>query len=146
MKWSRRLKSPPSPKPSRKNSLRYLWLSHEQAHAIARHTLDESPREACGIIGGSDDRASMMIPVPNVAPDPVTTYRLDDMVLGRTLMEFHAQGLSAIGFYHSHPAGAPIPSKMDIRQATYPNTAYLIVGLRSGNPEFAAWEINAGEV
>jgi desampylase len=126
--------------------LRYLLLSSEQARAIARHALEDAPREACGIIGGSDDRASVIVPVPNVAPDPITTYRLDDTVLGRTLMQFHAQGLSLIGFYHSHPANAPIPSRMDIHLATYPDTAYLIVGLGSGTPEFAAWEMNAGEV
>jgi desampylase len=125
--------------------LRYLWLSSEQARAIARHALEDAPREACGIIGGSDHRVTVIVPVANIAPDPVTTYRLDDTVLGRTLMQFHAQGLSLIGFYHSHPDGAPVPSRTDIRLASYPDTAYLIVGIGSGTPEFAGWEINAGE-
>src|SRR5688572_6552238 len=98
---------PPTQWNRRTNNMRYLWLSSEQAHAIARHALNEAPREACGIIGGLDDRARLIVPVPNVAPSPLTAYHLDDAVLARTLMQLRSQGLSIIGFYHSHPAGSP---------------------------------------
>lgn len=126
--------------------MRYLWLSREQAREIVRHATSDAPREACGIIGGVDDRARIVVPAPNTASDPRTTYHLDDATLARTIMQFRSQGLSLIGFYHSHPNGSALPSKTDIRLAAYPDTAYLIVGLGADEPELAAWRIQSGEV
>ena len=37
------------------------------------------------------------------------------------------------------PAGDPIPSPTDVALATYPDTAYLIVGLGRDAPRLAAW-------
>ena len=43
--------------------------------------------------------------------------------------EARAKGLDVIGFYHSHPHSAPVPSATDVAEAAYPNHLYLIVGL-----------------
>src|SRR5258708_29135072 len=54
--------------------------------------------------------------------------------------------VSMIEIYHSHAKGNPIQSKEAIRQSNYPATAYVIVGLRDGEPRLAAWEILPGRV
>jgi [CysO sulfur-carrier protein]-S-L-cysteine hydrolase len=123
-----------------------LWLSEAQAREIAEHALREKPREACGLIGGVNGRAMRIISVANAAANPNQQYYMDEAALTAALFELERGGLSLIGIYHSHPEGEPIPSPTDVRLAAYPGTAYLIVGLKHGQPEFAAWEIRGGEV
>ena len=40
-----------------------------------------------------------------------------------------AAGMDVVGFYHSHPHSAPVPSETDLDEASYANHLYLIVGL-----------------
>ncbi len=126
--------------------MQYLWLTLPQAWEIARHALADAPNEACGIIGGRDGRATHTIPTPNIAAEPATHYTLDPSALVKALMAFQQDDLDIIGFYHSHPHDEPIPSATDVALATYPDTAYVIVGLKDGEPELAAWTINYGDV
>lgn len=123
-----------------------LWLTDQHAQAIAQHAQAESPNEACGLIVGQGSRAIRIIPVKNVSPDPRHHYVMDIAALAQVLPAAHREGLELIGLYHSHPASDPLPSPTDIAQATYPRTPYLIVGLRSGEPKLAAWEMTAGRV
>jgi proteasome lid subunit RPN8/RPN11 len=126
--------------------MRYLWLTDEQARVIAGHARAEAPRETCGIIGGVDGQAKRIIPAANVAAEPLHMYTLDPAALVKAAMELRADGLEIIGFYHSHPESAPRPSQTDIRLASYPDTAYLIVSLAKDDAEFSAWRIQYGEV
>ncbi|MBZ0277595.1 MAG: M67 family metallopeptidase [Anaerolineae bacterium] len=123
-----------------------LWLPPVLVNTITQHAHSEFPREACGIIGGKGEQAQRVIPVANIASDPIHHYRMDERALTQTLFRLEAEGLSLIGFYHSHPQGDPIPSPTDVREAHYPHTVYLIVGLRHSPLRMAAWEINHGEV
>ena len=125
--------------------MRTLWLTRAQAETIGRHALAERPDEACGIIGGREGRVERILPVTNIAPDPREHYTLDHTELGRALLAFERDGLDLIAFYHSHPHSDPIPSRTDVALATYPDTPYLIVGLHSGDPEFAAWRLAGGD-
>ena len=123
-----------------------LWLSAEQAQAIIAHARKDAPREACGLIAGRNgERAREIIPLANSADDPVHQYHMDDVALVKAFVSVEARGLEVVGFYHSHPEGEPIPSRTDIQQATYPDTPYLIVGLRGG-AKLAAWRMRAGQV
>ncbi len=123
-----------------------LWLTPDQAKTIAAHARAEQPREACGLIAGKGERAIEIIAIPNVARDPQHTYYMDERSLAAALTSLDTRGLELIGLYHSHPTSNPIPSPTDIRQASYPDTPYLIVGLKSGQPQLAAWSIRAGQV
>ncbi len=126
--------------------MRTLWLSHEQALTIAQHALADHPAEACGMIGGRGSVAHVVVPLPNAAADPLRQYVIEPQALVRTLYDFERTGLALIGIYHSHPDGEPRPSPTDIREAAYPETAYLIVGVRQGETRFAAWQINREQV
>lgn len=123
-----------------------LWLTDQHADDIAQHAQSDAPREACGLIVGQGSRAVRVIPVKNIALDPLHNYVMDTTELARILPAIHREGLELIGLYHSHPASDPIPSPTDIAQATYPRTPYLIIGLQSGEAKFAAWEMTAGRV
>ena len=122
-----------------------LYLTESQARALRDHAQKDAPREACGLLVGVGQQAREVIAVPNIAADPIHHYHLDDETLGRTLLSLDARHLDLVAIYHSHPDGEAIPSPTDIRQATFPDTPYLIVGLRGG-PHMAAWQIHYGEV
>jgi proteasome lid subunit RPN8/RPN11 len=125
----------------------YLWLSDEQLKFIVKHTLDEVPSEACGIIAGVDNQAHRIIPVHNVAYDPTHHFIMDQRALSQHLPTLTNDGLDVIGFYHSHPDQDPIPSEADQLEAYWGNSAvHLIVGLKRGQPMLAVWRIKVGEV
>lgn len=123
-----------------------LWLTEAQARALVEQARSDAPNETCGVLGGSGDRVESVLPVPNVAATPRVYYRLDERAQVMAFAQISAAGQSVIGFYHSHPAGDPIPSPTDIQLANYPNTAYLIIGLKHVEPQLAAWTMNYGEV
>jgi proteasome lid subunit RPN8/RPN11 len=51
-----------------------------------------------------------------------------------------------VGIYHSHPAGAALPSAADVAEATWPDVAYVIIGLgAAGEPEVRAWRLQHGQ-
>lgn len=124
----------------------YVWLTEEQARLIARHALDDRPNEACGLLVGKNKHIQQIIPTPNISNDPCHRFNIAPSALAQHLSEIRSQGLSLLGFYHSHPEGEPIPSPTDIREATYPDAIHLIVGLKTGKPKLGAWEIDGNRV
>ncbi|MDZ4764909.1 MAG: M67 family metallopeptidase [Chloroflexota bacterium] len=124
-----------------------LWLTPAHADQIVAHAQTEVPREACGLIIGTPDfHAVEIVPIPNAAADPDHSYRMDERVLAAALTDADARGCSLIGIYHSHPNGDPLPSPDDIALAFYPDTAYVIVGMKPPQPRLAAWHIRYGQV
>jgi proteasome lid subunit RPN8/RPN11 len=123
-----------------------LYLATENARLIAAHVQREMPNEACGVVLGIQNEVKQIVPLPNVAASPKISYRIDDQALVQTFFNAKQNGLTVVGFYHSHPNGDPIPSQTDIQQSAYPDTAYLIVGMRSGEPCLAAWSIQHRQV
>jgi proteasome lid subunit RPN8/RPN11 len=123
-----------------------LYVDPENARLIAAHVLKEMPNEACGALLGIQNQVKQIVPLPNVAASPKTSYRIDDQSLVQTFFKAKQNELAVVGFYHSHPKGDPLPSQTDIQQSAYPDTAYLIVGLSSGEPRLAAWSIQYKQV
>lgn len=123
-----------------------LWLTQEQARFITQHAFAESPREACGILGGSGGRVTQVISIPNDAADPQHFFEMEPALLAQAFFDLQRDGLTLLGFYHSHPRGKPIPSTVDIDRALYPDAAYLIVGLQDDEARLAAWQIRYRQV
>ncbi|MEO8395776.1 MAG: M67 family metallopeptidase [Chloroflexota bacterium] len=123
-----------------------MWLTPEQAQTLIAHAHAEAPNEACGIIAGRGERAVEITPIPNAAADPQHSYYMDERRLVETLSSLSARHLDLIGFYHCHPQTDPIPSTTDIKQASYPDTPYLIVGLKGTEARLAAWTMRFGQV
>jgi len=100
-----------------------------------------APREACGLLVGSDGCVEHVVPARNVDPLP-TRYRIAPADHFAALRAARAMGLQVIGAYHSHPAGGPEPSPADVAEAVT-DFLYLIVGLAPA-PAVALWLLMDG--
>jgi proteasome lid subunit RPN8/RPN11 len=114
--------------------------------AIAEHAQESAPAECCGILLAQAGTVTDMLRSRNTEGErPTRRYRLDPRVqLAALDAEIEGRALIA-GYYHSHPVGPPSPSPTDVAEAV-PETTYLICGLATGRPEFAAWRSEEGRL
>ncbi len=87
--------------------------------------------EACGLLGGSQSRVEEVVPIRNAAESQVR-FRMDPTEQINALFGFEERGLELVSIYHSHPAGPPGPSHIDISEAAYPEAVQLIWFLEEG--------------
>jgi proteasome lid subunit RPN8/RPN11 len=65
----------------------------------------------------------------------------------RILSGMEDAGLELGAIYHSHTRSAPYPSQTDINLAFYPESLYVIVGVKDPDaPEVRAFRIEDGQV
>jgi desampylase len=111
-----------------------VFVPLELARELVRLCLGERPREACGALVGRRTahgfRLHGLRPGPNLHPRPHGGFELDPGAVLAAEHEARAAGLERIGFFHSHPAGPPTPSRAD-REGAWPAELALIVGLDS---------------
>lgn len=119
-----------------------LYIPAGISRLLARDALSVYPHEGCGILLGTGNEVKQFVSVPNVATTPSNAYVMDEQVLVQAFFSAKKQGFEVVGFYHSHPDNDPIPSQVDVSQAHYPDTAYVIVGVRGRETQVAAWSIN----
>lgn len=127
---------------------------HLEAAAVASiqaQARASAPAECCGALvglapatpekrGGGDAgvvRVARVLALPNVAGDD-RHYLIAAADVLRAEAEATEVGLEVVGFYHSHPASAPVPSPTDLETA-WPWYSYLIVDARTG--ELRAWRL-----
>ncbi len=112
---------------------------------LIEHARAEAPDECCGMIAALDGRAVAVHRATNTAHSPLR-YEMDgrEQYALQSAIEDAGQELGAI--YHSHTRSAPLPSQTDINLAFYPESLYVIVGLKGDEPEVRAWRIVDGEV
>ena len=113
-------------------------LSFAQAHEDV---------EICGLIGGRDGQMTTLYPIENIAGDPAYIFEMDPakQIAAMRQMRENSEELTAI--YHSHPSSPAQPSQTDIKQAAYPEAAYLIVSLNTkGVLEMRAYKVANGNV
>jgi proteasome lid subunit RPN8/RPN11 len=107
---------------------------------ILRHSMEEMPREACGLIIGHIEGSRVIVKgihrAGNISGSQLL-YEVDPQDIYRAIKEAESSGLELIGVYHSHPVGAPTPSKIDEERAI-PGFIYLIV---SGSGDFKAFKL-----
>jgi len=96
---------------------------------MRQHVLQQAPLEACGLIGGYQDkgvyRAELVIPTKNLLQS-LTHYQIDPQEQINAFEKFERAGMDLVAIYHSHPSGPAQPSPTDIAQAYYPEAVYLI--------------------
>ncbi|ANY20921.1 hypothetical protein A6F68_02423 [Tsuneonella dongtanensis] len=86
------------------------------------------PREACGLLLGSNDVIGEVRACDNVHPRPETHFEIDPRALIEAHRAARAGGPEVIGYWHSHPAGRPEPSATDRAHATGDGKVWAIVG------------------
>ncbi len=103
---------------------------------IARAVLDRmraeaeaaAPRECCGILLGEGNEIRDLIPAANIADDPVRLFEIDPAVLIAAHRAARADGPAILGYYHSHPAGEPVPSAIDQAMAGRDGRIWALLG------------------
>lgn len=126
-----------------------LSLPRGVARAALAHARAELPHEACGLLSGSLEAATVRAfhPARNVHASPLR-YSVHPEDLVRITYAIDGAGEEVVAVFHSHPRSAAVPSPADLREATHPDAYYLIASLADGEaPQDAlrAWRIRDEE-
>jgi len=125
-----------------------IYLDAEQQGQIARHGEATYPHEGCGLLLGQLDpdaiRVAEVLTVDNVREDSRhNRYVIAPEDVLRAEREADAKGLELVGFFHSHPDAAPVPSDYDLEHASWPGFAYVIVSVQQGRATTTrAWQLS----
>jgi proteasome lid subunit RPN8/RPN11 len=122
-----------------------LRISRQLLDDVIAHAREDAPNECCGMIASRDGEAIAVHRARNTAASPFR-YEMDGMEQYRIQTEIEDAGLELGAIYHSHTRSAPEPSQTDINLAFYPEALYVIVGLKSPEPDVRAWRIVDGQV
>jgi proteasome lid subunit RPN8/RPN11 len=96
---------------------------------MVAHAREDLPNECCGMIGGTDGEASMVIPVVNSAASPLR-FEMDPQGQYNALKAIEDDGKEMLAIYHSHTKSAAYPSQTDVNQAVnWPDAIWVIVSL-----------------
>ncbi len=96
---------------------------------MVAHALEDLPNECCGMVGGSDGEAGVVIPVANAAASPLR-FEMDPQGQYDALMAIERDGKELLAIYHSHTKSAAYPSQTDVNQAvSWPDAIWVIVSL-----------------
>jgi proteasome lid subunit RPN8/RPN11 len=112
--------------------------------SLIAHAREDAPRECCGLLLGRDDEIVEARRARNVATSAATRFFIDPKDHIDARREGRARGLEILGFYHSHPHGAAVPSATDVAEAAYPGSVYTIIGLGADVPEVRVFEFADG--
>ena len=108
-----------------------IRISNDQLQQMLEHVAEVEPWEACGLLGGSRSRVDEVVPIRNAAESSVR-FLMDPSEQIDALFRFEERGMDLVAIYHSHPAGPPSPSSIDINEAAYPEAIQLIWFLEEG--------------
>ena len=118
--------------------------------AICAHALQESPRECCGLLIGTDRGIIEAVATANVAADPLRRYQVSPAEHFAQIRRFREPApdratAGVIGAYHSHPRSAPRPSPTDIEEA-FEDFLYIIAGPADDSApiDLRAYRLRAG--
>ena len=125
--------------------LRRLCLSAVARDALVAEAGAAGGAECCGLLAGTGEVVERIYPVPNAAEERSARYEMAPAEMWAARRRAAADGYEVLGFYHSHPRTAPVPSSYDVERAYYPDAIYAIVG-PSAEPRVRAFRISGGHV
>lgn len=98
-------------------------LAAMRAAAAAAH-----PHEACGLLLGEGAHIAAVRATRNVHPAPGTRFEIDPQALINAHRAARGEGApQVVGYFHSHPRGAPAPSAADQACAARDGRIWAIV-------------------
>ena len=101
---------------------------------VISHARAAAPAECCGVLLGRAGELVESVRARNLSDDP-SRFLIDPKDHFDARRRASSRGLDVVGFYHSHPHSAPLPSPTDVAEAAYPDHLCLIVGLHAEPPE-----------
>ena len=106
-----------------------MKISRALVDEMVAHAREDLPNECCGMVGGADGEASVVVPVVNSAASPLR-FEMDPQGQYNALKQIEEDGQELLAIYHSHTKSAAYPSQTDVNQAVnWPDAIYLIVSL-----------------
>lgn len=120
-----------------------LVVERRALDEMIAHARNAEPSECCGVLLGSSGEVVEAVRTRNVAGDP-NRFLIDPgdhIAAGR---EGRRRGLDIVGFYHSHPHSAALPSATDLADASYPGHLYAIVSLLGEPGEVRIFRFDGG--
>lgn len=117
-----------------------MRIAQDLIDEIVAHARADLPNECCGMVGGSDGRATRVIRVENSAASPLR-FEMDPQGQYDALKEIEGGGEELLAIYHSHTKSAAYPSQTDVNQAvSWPDAIWVIVSLEDPDaPEVKAY-------
>jgi proteasome lid subunit RPN8/RPN11 len=121
-----------------------ILLKRAVLDGIIAHARDEAPCECCGVMLGSTAEVIGIVRGHNVAEDRQREYLLDPADHFTAIRRARELRADVVGFYHSHPRSAAVPSPVDQERANYPNYLYGIVSLADDPPHLDLFRLVDG--
>ena len=120
-----------------------LRISQPGLDALRQYAEQAYPEECCGVLLGHSEanvnQALRVEPVANIAEEARTRrYQIAPEELIRLQRTAREQGLSIVGFYHSHPEHAAQWSPSDLSEAHWTGCSYVITSVRANGEQVAA--------
>jgi [CysO sulfur-carrier protein]-S-L-cysteine hydrolase len=123
-----------------------MRISRALLDEVIAHARAEAPNECVGMVASRDGEAVAVHRAANKAASPLR-YEIDGMEQYRIQTAIEDAGMELGAIYHSHTRSAPYPSQTDINLAFYPESLYVIVGVKDRDaPEVKAYRIVKGQV
>jgi proteasome lid subunit RPN8/RPN11 len=123
-----------------------VLLEQQYVDEMIAHAVEDAPNECCGIIAGSNGRATKLYRTRNSEQSPYR-YNVDPKDLLRIFRECDENDWGFLAIYHSHTASEAYPSPTDVRLAFWPEARYILVSLENADqPVVRAFRIEDGEV
>lgn len=107
-----------------------IEVTRDVLDAMGGATVAAHPREACGILLGKGHRITAFASARNIHPAPESHFEIDPQALIDAHRAMREGGPDVIGYFHSHPAGAPEPSATDCDQAARDGSIWAIMAGR----------------
>lgn len=104
-----------------------LAISRDILNDLVQKCKAAAPREACGILFGTDGAISGWSATANVAADPRRHFEIDPAALIAALRAEREGGDRVAGYWHSHPSGDTAPSATDAAMAAPDGKLWLIL-------------------
>ena len=102
---------------------------------------DAAPLEACGLLGGADDKAKEFYELTNIDKSG-EHYSMIPEEQFAAVKDMRSKKLNMVAIWHSHPATPARMSEEDMRLAFTPDVVYLILSLAdSGKPEIRGFAV-----
>jgi proteasome lid subunit RPN8/RPN11 len=113
-----------------------LRISQSGLETLRRFARQAYPEECCGVLLGraeaNANRVLLVAPVANIADSGRDSrYQIAPEELIRLQRTAREQGLSIVGFYHSHPEHAAQWSQSDLEQAYWTSCSYVIISVHA---------------
>ncbi len=120
--------------------MKQLFLATHLRKQMMQHILSCLPEEGCGIIGGRENRAEIVLPVTNQLHS-TTKFLMDPQEQLDGFLKLETLNLELLAFYHSHPSGPEVPSQSDIAEFYYPGVISII-----WSPVETGWQVRGFEI